>query len=410
MADQMSADVPVSADAELNAKSRKLSINFSIDSTSERFKLAGWSRAAEDGSRTLGMRSTLRIPRPKIPDDYLMTIRLKPFALGDIVPHHRLSILVNDQKMMSIVVRTRTEIDVWIPWDLIAEEDDFVVEFDLPDAERPSALRESTDNRLLALVLRSITLQRLVLAHQRVGVTRDLAQRYKELMLHFTSLGENCEVGLLQRMCGAEPLGLFRFAATPIDSLTRALQADFEGLGSADQTVIYHSTNGEYLVRDRRYDLRWHTGVRIANVPEDVVAVQQQQRLRYLGRKMIEDVRRGETIFVYRSDNDVERADVQDLFVQLRRHGQNTLLWVVEEAPGPRGRAYWLEPGLMKGNVDRLARTDIEKDISFQSWVGVFERALRIWKKRHPAAASDVALSGRPRALPAGSASVLEQA
>jgi hypothetical protein len=67
---------------------------------------------------------------------------------------------------------------------------------------------------------------------------------------------------------------------------------------------------------------------------------------------------------------------------QLRRYGDNTLLWVVEEPAGERGRAYWLDEGLIRGNVDRLARTDIEKDISLDSWIEMCDRAVRIWKKR----------------------------
>jgi hypothetical protein len=328
------------------------------------------------------MRSTMRLPRPKAAGDYVMTLKLKPFAVGEIVPHHRLGILVNGHRLMAMVVRGRTEAEVWIPWSVIHGDEDFIVELDLPDAERPSALRESTDNRLLALIVRSVALRRLSLAHQRTGPERDQVQRYKELMLNFSSLGENCEVGLIQRMCGAEPLGLFRFAATPIHSLVAAMQTGFDGLGSPEQTVVYHATNGEYLVRDSRYDLRWHTGVRVANVAQDVVAVQQQQRLRYLARKLIEDLNRGDTIFVYRSDFDVERPEVSDLVRQLRRYGDNTLLWVVEEPAGERGRAYWLDEGLIRGNVDRLARTDIEKDISLDSWIEMCDRAVRIWKKR----------------------------
>src|SRR5260370_7223758 len=47
----------------------------------------------------------------------------------------------------------------------------------------------------------------------------------RELMYRFASLGDNCEFGLVQRRCGAEPLGLFRFATIDVKDLARALEA-----------------------------------------------------------------------------------------------------------------------------------------------------------------------------------------
>jgi len=51
----------------------------------------------------------------------------------------------------------------------------------------------------------------------------------QELMYRFESLGDNCEFGLVQRRCGAEPLGLFRFASIGTEQVARALEAGLEG-------------------------------------------------------------------------------------------------------------------------------------------------------------------------------------
>jgi hypothetical protein len=42
---------------------------------------------------------------------------------------------------------------------------------------------------------------------------QELADR--DLVLQFESLGDSCELGLVQRMVGVEPLGMFRFAGAP---------------------------------------------------------------------------------------------------------------------------------------------------------------------------------------------------
>jgi len=34
----------------------------------------------------------------------------------------------------------------------------------------------------------------------------------RDLVLQFESIGDNCELGLVQRRAGSEPLGLLRFA------------------------------------------------------------------------------------------------------------------------------------------------------------------------------------------------------
>ena len=65
----------------------------------------------------------------------------------------------------------------------------------------------------------------------------------RDLMLRFESLGQNCEFGLVQRRCGSEPLGLLRFASTPLPHLLAAFEGGFEGLGGPDAIEIIPSPN-----------------------------------------------------------------------------------------------------------------------------------------------------------------------
>ena len=69
-----------------------------------------------------------------------------------------------------------------------------------------------------------------------------LAQRpeLEPLMRQVESLGINCELGLVQRHCLAEPLGLFRFAYTPLEGLVAALHQDFAGIGDPGELRAAH--------------------------------------------------------------------------------------------------------------------------------------------------------------------------
>lgn len=59
----------------------------------------------------------------------------------------------------------------------------------------------------------------------------------------FESLGQNCEFGLLQRRCGAEPLGLLRFSSVRLERLIHGIRANFEGI-DAPNDVRLHCEKG----------------------------------------------------------------------------------------------------------------------------------------------------------------------
>jgi hypothetical protein len=68
-----------------------------------------------------------------------------------------------------------------------------------------------------------------------------------ELLLQFESLGDNCELGLVQRRAGVEPLGLFRFAGAPLRHLIRALETRFAGMADPAHVRV-QPENGEYMI------------------------------------------------------------------------------------------------------------------------------------------------------------------
>ena len=61
------------------------------------------------------------------------------------------------------------------------------------------------------------------------------------LLQMFESLGENCDLGVVQRAVGLEPFGLFRFAACDAPCLAALLRARTRG----DQHRERHESDGD---------------------------------------------------------------------------------------------------------------------------------------------------------------------
>ncbi len=60
-----------------------------------------------------------------------------------------------------------------------------------------------------------------------------------ELLCHFESLGRNCEFGFVQRLSGAEPMGLLRFAGMSFDALVQALNTRFAGIAEPGNFTVW---------------------------------------------------------------------------------------------------------------------------------------------------------------------------
>jgi hypothetical protein len=192
-----------------------------------------------------------------------------------------------------------------------------------------------------------------------------------ELMLGFESLGENCEFGLVQRRCEAEPLGLLRFSSAPLPKLMKALREGFIGLGEADNVRVELSSNGrEYMVADQKFGFYSHAWVLAGGKTPEEVHERETKRLPFLRRKLIEDFAEGEKIFVYHSLDPMTEFDAQTLAKAVHAYGPTTLLWVtLANDDHPPGSAIWIEPGLLRGYMDRFAPGENAHDLSLECWV-----------------------------------------
>jgi hypothetical protein len=214
----------------------------------------------------------------------------------------------------------------------------------------------------------------------RPASVADSSKPIDELLLAFESLGDTCEFGLVQRHAGVEPLGLLRFAGmmevpgeARAERLARALLCGFEGLGAAGTIAVYlddgHDRR-EFLARESTYHLQYHTGVFDDEMKPDDLQAREIRRLGFLRRKLIEDLKAGEKIWVWQSGSTTHVDQVRPLLDALRTLGPNTLLWVAEhDEEHPPGTAKRLERDFIKGYVQHFEMYAHALDLSTASWI-----------------------------------------
>jgi hypothetical protein len=200
--------------------------------------------------------------------------------------------------------------------------------------------------------------------------------------MHFESLGQNCEFGLLQRHFLAEPLGLLRWATTRPPSLLRALQARFEGTGSPEQMRLL-SRNGEYGLFDLAYKIDIHTAIRTHEAEADLIHAKQCRRTGFLKDKLLKQLADHKRIFVY---FDTEQTDqsMMAIHAALSDFGPNRLLWVrVKDAAHPAGSIDVLNETLIVGYIGRQGLQNGVWNICTGSWLDVCEAVYRAWAPAH---------------------------
>lgn len=221
----------------------------------------------------------------------------------------------------------------------------------------------------------------------------------KKLAEQFESLGVNCEFGLVQSRCGAEPLGLLRFSTTPLPLLINALDARFEGMGSPDAITVQTSRDGrEYVIIDHAFGFVYHAWVSVDKQTPEAIHRREVRRVPFLVRKLIEDLTNAEKIFVYHGLSPLAVDDVLRLHQSMQEYGPNVLMWVeVEDEESPAGSVEWIVPGLLKAHVDRFAPEQAAHDLSLKGWMAVCRKAYAMSRARSSHGQPTVVGSRGPR-------------
>jgi hypothetical protein len=392
-----------------------LTITFSAGGNSLAYLGGGWARSEEDFTWGVDAESHLVFPRLVAADEYVLTLDVVPFIHAPELPSQRLIVSINGTAVGSTELSRPTLLGYRIPAGLARHSDRMVVTLQHPDAARPKDFSDIADDRSLAFALFEAKLYSVTSSsdrqqirlptglmlgsvHERSFGARghaDLTEwatsrtglTIPQIALKFESVGENCEFGLFQRRCDAEPLGLLRFSSTFMRNLIRGIDNGFEGLGEIEDIDprLEGGPRKEYMVHEKKYGLVYHTFVYEGQRSIWLMREQESARLKFLRRKFMEELELTDKIFIYKFAGGVSDEEILPLHMALNRYGEATLLWVVPaERDRPAGTVEVVMPGLLKGYIDRFAPDDNAHDFSFDGWLRVCSNACVLARLQRP--------------------------
>jgi len=207
----------------------------------------------------------------------------------------------------------------------------------------------------------------------------------KNLMMRFESLGGDhpgCEIGLVQRHYGAEPIGLLRWTSTPPRELIRAFQAKLAGVGTPEQTEVYVTPAGEYKTKDKEFSMDMLTFLRAENVDIETVRSGAIKRIGFLRQKLLRDLQSSDKIFVYRSyDDALDLVGIVYLKTVMLKLGNNRLLYLrPANADHPSGSIQQISDGLIVGYIAKFSATPVS-ELFLDGWLDVFTKTAEIWRE-----------------------------
>jgi tetratricopeptide (TPR) repeat protein len=213
------------------------------------------------------------------------------------------------------------------------------------------------------------------------GIVPDLAPpAHRELLAGFENLGENCELGFVQRHFGAEPLGLLRWAGMTQAETLAALRGGFADVGSAETTLLHlNPSNREYFTTDAAFGMSMHSFIQQDDANRDRIFEKIRRRLRFLRDLLLQDLRGGDKIFVFQAARGLTEEGMVELHDALRGYGDATLLCVRPAAQGEQpGVVRTIREGLLAGGIDRAGYDGKRWDIAFGTWLDLCRNARRM--------------------------------
>jgi len=376
---------------------------FGQDGNAAASQMEGFSWPEDGYTWALGPQAVLRVSLHPGQGDLMLELGVRPFMEPPYLINQRIGLTVEGVPVGVEQAQDDTVLGFRIPGAIVAGRSEIEICLALPDAISPKDLRINNDGRRLGCRI----LQALLVwipPETRPAARRlpplpasdgdpperlaELARfctglALPELMLHFESLGHNCEFGLVQRACGAEPQGLLRFAQMSIHKLLEALDLGFEGV---DDPALLRAYSGggpdpEWLFRHDRYGLYAHSWLHVNHVTEADFLAKQIMRMRLQRRRLLEVLESGQNLFVYQRRGTMTEAHALPILTLLRSYGPNALLFVTVSEDKPPGSVDLLGPHLFRGNIDKLAPINDAYDFQLQSWISICANAYRLWRE-----------------------------
>ncbi len=204
------------------------SISFGESGHSEEVIGPGWSFQEDYGRWMIGGFSVLALPMPTGSNaaDFILMLRVAPYTANGQIDCQRCTVVCGAETVAEVNLASWPR-PSWIGFRISAEavvSEKLAIVFVHPDAGSPQKFGISPDSRELAIGVHEAVLLPVTEADELMGwrgrtgqfVSSDwraqaLIPDWKKIASMFQSMGQDCEFGAVQRECGAEPLGLFRF-------------------------------------------------------------------------------------------------------------------------------------------------------------------------------------------------------
>ena len=332
----------------------------------------GWTGTGVPGQADLsfsGEQSDILLPPLPPNASGSLSLKVRPYILEPYRSVQRLRVLLNDTEIGRRDLATTHEFKIEIPAGLLIENRQNSLVFEHPDFLVPHDILGNADHRKISGFVDRIEID--LKLQDAFDASHTLSMT--DLFNRFESLGNNCELGLVQRRAGAEPLGLFRWSSTSVSSIILALDNDFKNLGEEDDVLIELAENEhgprEYMIREKKYGLFFHSWQFEGQVEPDILKAREIIKLKFLARKFREDLNEGNKILVHKHHG-LSAADTEALHRSVRRHGSNPILLVeLAETPEQVGSVEEMGDGTFRGYVDRFAPAGNAYDFSFEAWL-----------------------------------------
>jgi hypothetical protein len=204
-----------------------------------------------------------------------------------------------------------------------------------------------------------------------------------ELYMPFESLGNNCEFGIVQRLTGYDPPGLFRNVGfLNVDAIVSTIERNLEGMFD-EGLYNYILPDGwpDWRLDCMRYGFGFHTSIP-AKLDRDSDEWRKKAKdtiaaFRFLKRLFQDELKSGERTFVFRFIAPLPLETIQKFLKAIRKHGPGWLLYVKEDANFPGGFVERIEEGLMIGAIDRLSNEN-PPQINAKAWEHIARRVIEI--------------------------------
>jgi len=368
--------------------------------------LHGWSAPEVGFTWSVGRESRLQVPLPSIPpgSELILELDLNPFVAPGVTRGQHLTIAANGVRLGEDFIVGAGPVAYRIPARALGSSNMLLVELQHPDARRPVDLGFNTDARELGFMFHAASIRAVPpepaftphlvppldlpavpdtealkrALHARTGQTAE------ELVLNFESLGHNCEFGIMQRQCGAEPLGLLRFVGITLPDLLRGLDCDFADVGQDRWLRVYlhDGPRREFIVSDVRHNFTFHSFQFEGETTAERVRAEQGVRLRYYHQRFKDVLTTADRLFVFQRPGALLAAHMLPLLMRLRAHGPNALLFVTEGGAHPPGTVAQIGHGFYHGYISRMAPGEDVGRSDFRGWLSICANAYTLWREQ----------------------------